>query len=126
MTCAHVNRYLKVFLFIFTAILCGCVGPSVSEKGSRLNANVVGDVTMTPLGLTIMTPRQPNGKPFMERKAVLNKDRSAILGYDEIPIVAKVDASGPISAFGESVQKSMISAGGIVAAVFTGITGLKL
>lgn len=122
--------------FLALALLSGCaVGPSFSVKVqtphgettrpiARLPANVKGDMVFTGQKLTVTTPRNADGSIAIERRAILNKARTAVLGYDEIPVVAEVDVSGPIESMGRAISTGIRAAGSLVGTVLSGMVGL--
>lgn len=60
----------------------------------------------------------------MVRTPILNKDKSAVIGYAEAPVVAGVNVSEPTKAWGDAFSKSVRSLSSFIGTAFAGFAGV--
>lgn len=97
----------------------------------KIGSNVNGDQTVriAANGVSIVheikTPRNLDGSIAWESVPILNKDRTAVLGYHARPIVASVDTVSVIAAWGDFGRKLFSGLNNMLGTVFMGLTGIE-
>jgi hypothetical protein len=108
---------LKLLLLLSLLLLQACAGPtfyepvtSVDRQGNqvtrmqavfRLDADVEGDMeyqSASGTRFSVKTPRDSKGNVLIARTAILNKAKTAVIGYSESPMTAKVLTSPVVAA----------------------------
>lgn len=74
---------------------------------------------------SITTPRNADGTLAMLETPILNKDRTAVLGYSRRPLVASVDTSEPINAWGNFGRKIFSGLNNFAGTIFAGWAGVE-
>ncbi|MEO8206754.1 MAG: hypothetical protein ABI615_11280 [Chthoniobacterales bacterium] len=135
---------MKLFLLAILAFaFCSCAsntiyqrGTVTSKTGQRSNAaikayqqygDIIGDQTITCAknGTVTITVTTPHGTDIpVKRVAVLNKDRTAILGYNEYPCIAASLPSEGTRALFTGITTSLRAVGSLTGTVFSGIVGI--
>ncbi len=86
-------------------------------KMVAINADVTGDVEV-PGKLHITTPRDGSGNILVQRTAILSKDGTQVIGYNEKPMVAEIRTTPVWVAFFRGGQSWLNSVGTTLVSAF--------
>lgn len=139
---------IRAFLLALLVVsLTGCVAPglkyyakvesvdpktgAVSQKTKPIlvvGSDIVGDqeISIAASGAIthrITTPRAADGSIAVQREAILNKDRTAVIGYNERPLVAAVHTSSVWEALGNFARKNWSGVNNFFGTIGTSLVG---
>lgn len=94
-------------------------------------SDLVGDLDIvfrpngTVASYSLKSPTARDGSLLVAEVPVLNKDRTAVLGYRKVPVVAQVNTSSAWDALGRMVRTTFSGANNFAGTIMTGMVGLE-